>query len=105
MERCIKRTLTVRNRRWDQQRDGNVYNALISKSGKQQINGWFVVPIHVEEAVIWGNEMRACTQKRNNTGIGVIIEENAVQIGLIIAEILLFIKCDDLDLHLQGQLL
>ena len=46
-----------------------------------------------------------CTHKRDSCGIGVIIlEENLVEIGLILAEILLFTKCD-LDLHLQGQLL
>ena len=57
----------------------------------------------MKEAVAWGREMRACTHKRDNSGSGVIIlEENLVQIGLIIAEILLFMKCD-LDLHVQGQ--
>ena len=46
-----------------------------------------------------------CTHKRDCCGIGVIIlEENLVEIGLIIAEILLFTKCD-LDLHLEGQLI
>ena len=52
--------------------------------------------IHVEEVVVWGKEMRACTYKRDNSGIGVIIfEENVIQIGLIIAYIiLLLMKCD-----------
>ena len=50
-------------------------------------------------------EMRACIGKRDNSGIGVmILKENLVQIGLIIAEILLFMKCDP-DLHFQGQLM
>ena len=61
--------------------------------------------IYIEKAVICGKEMSACTHKRDKSGIGVIIlEENLVQIGLIIAEILLFMKCD-LDLHFQGQLI
>ena len=39
--------------------------------------------------------MRACTNKRDNYGTGVIVlEENLVQIDFIIAEILLFMKCD-----------
>ena len=60
---------------------------------------------HVAEAVNWSKEMRACTHKRDNFGIGVIIrEERLVQIGLIIAEVLLFVKCD-LDLHFEGQLM
>ena len=43
--------------------------------------------------------MRAYTHKRDNSGISVITrEENLVQIGLIIAETLYFIKYD-LDLH------
>ena len=49
--------------------------------------------------------MRACTHKRDSSVIDVnILEENVVQIGLIIAEILLFVKCD-LDLNFQGQLM
>ena len=49
--------------------------------------------------------MRACTHKRNISGIGVIIlEENLVQIGLAIAEILLLMKCY-LDMHFKGQLI
>ena len=61
--------------------------------------------IHVEEAVIWGKEMRSCTHKRDNFSIsGIILAENLVQICLIIAEILLFMKCD-LDLNFQGQLM
>ena len=49
--------------------------------------------------------MRACTHNRDNTGIGVIIlEEKLVQVSLIIAEILSFVKCD-LDRHSQGQLM
>ena len=48
---------------------------------------------HVEEAVIWGEQIMVCTYKRDNSGSGVIIlEENLVQIGLVIAEILLFMK-------------
>ena len=39
--------------------------------------------------------------KRDDLGIGVILEEKLVQIGLIIAEILLFMECDR-DLHFQG---
>ena len=63
--------------------------------------------IHEEEVVIiiYGKEMRACTHKRDNHGIGVIIlEENFVEMGLIIVEILLFVKCD-LVLHFQDQLM
>ena len=49
--------------------------------------------------------MKACTHKCDNSGGDVIIlEENLVQIGLIMAEILRFMKCD-IDLHLQGQLM
>ena len=56
-----------------------------------QINGWFVGCVHVEKAVMWCKEMRACTHKCDNSGFGVIIlEKNLVQIGLIIAEILFF---------------
>ena len=44
-------------------------------SNKSQINGWLAGCIHVEEAVIWGKEMRACTHKRDNSGIGVIIHD------------------------------
>ena len=58
----------------------------------------------VEEAVIRGKEIRVCSPKRDNSGIGVItFEENLVRIGLIMAEIF-FMKCD-LDLHFQGQLM
>ena len=58
--------------------------------------------IHAE-AVIWGKEMKACTHKLDNFGIGVVnIDENLVQIGLLIAEISLFMECE-LDLHFQGQ--
>ena len=43
-------------------------------------------------------KLSACTHKHHNSGIGVIIfEANLVQIGLIIADIFLFMKCD-LDL-------
>ena len=60
---------------------------------------------HVADAVIWHKEMTACAHKRDKSGIGVIIhEENLVQIGLIIAEILFFTKCD-LDPHFDGQLM
>ena len=60
-----------------------------------------ISPLHVEEAVFWGKEMRAYTHKRDNFGIGVFIhEENLVQIGLIISEILHFMKCG-LDLSFQ----
>ena len=66
-----------------------------------ELNGWFVGCIHVEKAVVWGKEMRACTHKRDITGIGaIILEENLIQTGLIIAEILLFMKCN-LDLPFQ----
>ena len=42
--------------------------------------------------------MRVCTHKRDKSDIFVIIaEENIVQIGFIVAEILLLVKCD-LDL-------
>ena len=41
-------------------------------------------------------EMRACTHKHGNFGSAVIIlEENLVQIGVIITEILLLMKCDN----------
>ena len=61
--------------------------------------------IHVEEAVIWGKEMRTCTHKRDKRGIGVtILEEHLIQIGLMLAEILLFMKCG-LGLNYQYQLL
>ena len=61
--------------------------------------------IHVEEDVICGKEMKTCTHKRDNSNIGVIIiEENYVQIDLIMAEILHFMKYD-LDLHFQCQLM
>ena len=53
--------------------------------------------------------MRACTHKCDNSCSGVIVfKENLVEIGLIIAEILLFAKCDvdlyngDRDLYFQG---
>ena len=50
--------------------------------------------------------IRACTHKRDDSGIGVInLEENVVQIGLILAEmLLLFMNCD-IDLYFQGQLM
>ena len=52
------------------------------------MNDWFVGCIDVEEVVVRGEEMRAYTHKRDNFSIGVIIlEENLVQIGSIIAEI------------------
>ena len=60
--------------------------------------------IQVEQAVIWGKEMRACTRKRDNYDICIILEANLVKISLIIAEILLFMKCD-LDLNFQDQLM
>ena len=47
--------------------------------------------------------MRASIHKCDNSGGGIIIlEENLVQIGLIMAEILLSMK-SDIDLHFQGQ--
>ena len=47
----------------------------------------------------------ACTRERDNSGRGIIVhEEHLVQIGLIIAEILLFVKCD-LDQYFQCQLM
>ena len=52
-------------------------------------------------------EMSACIYKyiSDNSSIGVIIlEENFVQIGLIIAEIILCVK-RYLDLHFQGRLM
>ena len=82
--------------------------------------------IYVVEAVIWGKVMRVCTHKHDNSGSGIIIlhkcrrgsytgkrnedlshkgdKENRVEIGLIIAEILLFIKSYR-DLHFQDQLM
>ena len=63
-----------------------------------------ISPLHVEEAVFWGKEMRAYTHKRDNSGIGVFIhEENLIQIGLIVSEILHFMKCD-LDLPFRSRL-
>ena len=54
-------------------------------SGELQINGWFVVCIHIEEAIIWGKEIRVCTHKRDNSvSFVIILVENLVQIGLII---------------------
>ena len=47
--------------------------------------------------------MRDSTHKRETSGSGVIIlEENLVQIGVIIADTLLFTK-RGLDLYFQGQ--
>ena len=45
----------------------------------------------------------AHTYDKSGSGV-IILEENFVQIDLIIAELLPFVKCD-LDLHFQGQLI
>ena len=58
-----------------------------------------MIRIHVDKVVVYGKEMRACTQKCDNSGsCFIILEENLVEFGLIIAEILPFVKYD-LDLH------
>ena len=46
--------------------------------------------IHVEQAVIYGKEMRGCTHKRDNPGSSIIIlEENLFQtFGLTIAVVI-----------------
>ena len=44
------------------------------------------------------------TQTRQSGVGGVVLEENLVEIGLIIAEIFLFVKCD-LDLHFKCSLM
>ena len=59
----------------------------------------------MKEAVIYGKKMRACTHTGYNSVNGLITnEEILVQIGFIIAEILLFMKFD-LTLHFQTQLM
>ena len=94
---CLRYTL-AQPLKYEEQKEEN-------RSCEPQINVWFVGCIYVQEAVIWGKEMRACTHKRDNSGNGVIIlEENLVQIGLIVAEISHLMKCD-LDLYYQGQLI
>ena len=61
-----------------------------NSSGKPQINGWFVGCIHVEEAVIYGVKKLEPTHNFDNSSGGIIIlEEMLVQIGFIMAQMLL----------------
>ena len=61
--------------------------------------------IHVEEAIIWGREIRTCAHKRDKSGSCVnILEENWIQIDLIKKLRYYFMKCN-LDLYFQGQLM
>ena len=70
-----------------------VFSANSKTRGEPQINDWLVRCINAEEETIEGKEMRACTHKRDNSCSSTInLEEHLVGIGLIIAEILLFMK-------------
>ena len=60
-----------------------------------------------QHATRWGHVSRACTHKRDNPGSGVIIlEKNLIEIGLIIAEILMtyIFKVSWCDTCCQSQL-
>ena len=61
---------------------------LYNKCCEPQINGRFVMFIHVEKAVIYDKEMSASAHNHDNSGIGIgILEENWIPIFSIIADI------------------